>query len=280
LKEAQRVFRNRKDGAALSGKKLFIFDLDGTVLLGDSPSPNVKKCLKYLLKKNKSVVFLTNNSAFSKQQHITRLEKLLDMNIATSSLHTSIDDTVTYFRSVNMERLFLMATPPVEAEFKAHGFTINADNPQAVVVTFDKTLTYQKLAEASILLQKHPELPFVLTNRDVKCPTENGFIPDAGSISCLLEMASGHKINTYRGKPNPEMITDIINAHKLPKDDAVFFGDRLYTDVVLGKNSGVTTVLMLTGETKLSELELSFFDEHLVFSDFGELLDFIQRSRS
>lgn len=275
LKEAERLFIFFKKTEALINKKLFIFDLDGTLLLGNSILPFASECVSKLLLKNKIVVFLTNNSAYSKHEHLVRLIDLLGIQLNNDNLHTSVFDTIKYLHKQGIQKIFLIATPSVSKEFLTAGFDIDDEQAEAVVVTFDKTLTYNKLQKASYLLEKKNPAIFILTNRDIKCPTENGYIPDAGSIGRMLELTTDHKIDVCRGKPNSEMILDLILEHNLSVHDCVFFGDRLYTDIKMGDESGVMTVLMLTGETKFSDLDLDFISKNIVLKDLNELHDII-----
>jgi HAD superfamily hydrolase (TIGR01450 family) len=280
LKEAERRFQLSQKMKNLLDKKVFIFDLDGTVLLGNTVLPNVAQFLTLLLQNNKKIVFLTNNSSISKNEHLERLKQLFAIDLGADNIYTSVEDTINYLRRMKIRRLFLLATPSVREEFLANGFILESDKTDAIVVTFDRSLSYEKLERASLLLARKPRVPFILTNGDLKCPTKNGFIPDAGSIGRLLELVSGRKIDVARGKPNPEMIDNIILKQKMLKEDCVFFGDRLYTDIAMGDHSGVMTILMLTGETSFHELDLSFFAKFLVFNNYEELLDLITRTNT
>jgi HAD superfamily hydrolase (TIGR01450 family) len=277
LKEAERRFQLSQNMENLMDKKMFIFDLDGTVLLENTVLPNVKQFLTLLLQNNRQIVFLTNNSSISKNEHLERLKQLFAINLGEDNIYTSVEDTMNYLSRMKMRRLFLLATSSVSKEFLANDFILDSDQVDAVVVTFDRSLSYEKLERASLLLAREPKITFILTNGDLKCPTKNGFVPDAGSIGRLLELVSGRKIDVARGKPNPEMINNIILKQKMLKEDCVFFGDRLYTDIAMGDHSGVMTILMLTGETSFHELDLSFFEKFLVFNNYEELLGLINR---
>jgi len=277
LKEAERLFNIFQNGKELMDKKLFIFDLYGTVILGNVVLPYVKEFLDLLLKRNKSIVFITNNSSMSKQEHLERLQSLLGVELHNKNLYTSVEDTINYLNSKNIQKIFLLATPSVTNEFKNNGFIVDSEDVNAVVVAFDKCLSYKKLETASLLLENNENIQFILVNKDLKCPTELGFIPDAGSIAKLLEATTNRKVDVFRGKPNPEMITNIIAKYQFQINECVFFGDRLYTDITMSDKSGIITVLMLTGETKMHELELSFLEKHLVLRDFQELLKILAK---
>lgn len=276
LKEAERLFHLFQKAKSIMKKRLFIFDLDGTVFIGDTVLPMIRDFLNLLLKKKKTIVFLTNNSSMSKQKHLERLRRLLHSELRERNIYTSIEDTIRYLKSKSIKKIFLLATPSVSNEFVDNGFILSCDRIDAVVVTFDKSLSYEKLEKASLLLRSDEKVKFVLTNRDLRCPTEKGAIPDAGSIGGLLETVSDRKIDFFGGKPNPEMITNLLLRNGMSNGDCVFFGDRLYTDINMGDQSKIMTVLMLTGETKLLELNLSFLKKYVVLKDFQELLGLIK----
>ena len=271
LKEAIRRFYLNQNARKILNRKLYIFDLDGTILIGDTLLPHVIDFINSLLTEGKRFVFLTNNSSISELEHLERLRNLLHIELDKENIYSSVNDTISYLKKHKIKKVFLLATPSVVKEFKEKGIITDSNNPDAVIVTFDKTLTYEKIRKASVLLCNE-EIKFILTNCDMRCPTEKGYIPDAGSIAKLLEETTKKKIDVSRGKPNPEMINNIIAKHGLSKTNCVFFGDRLYTDIVMGDKSGVMTVLMLTGETSLDDLDIKFLENHVILNNFKEVL--------
>jgi HAD superfamily hydrolase (TIGR01450 family) len=275
LKEAKRLFNVFHKAKYLIDKKMFLFDLDGTILLGNTVLPYVSEFLNLLLRLNKIIIFITNNSSMSKQEHLKRLRELLHIELQEENLYTSIEDTISFLKSESIHKIFPLATPSIIKEFTDNGFIIDSEQAEAIVVTFDKSLSYEKLEKASLLLENNENIRFILANQDLKCPTEKGFIPDAGSIAKLLETTTGKCIDVFRGKPNSEMITSLIMKNRLSSEDCVFFGDRLYTDITMGDKSGIMTILMLTGETEMYELDLSFLEKYIVLNDFQELLKII-----
>jgi HAD superfamily hydrolase (TIGR01450 family) len=121
-----------------------------------------------------------------------------------------------------------------------------------VVTSFDTTLTYEKLDNACRLVRGGAE--YLSTHPDFNCPTETGFIPDSGAIAAFVTASTG-KTPTYFGKPYAETVQMICEATGMEKDDICIFGDRLYTDIAIGKKHGVTAILVLTGETQPQDVE-------------------------
>ena len=121
-----------------------------------------------------------------------------------------------------------------------------------VVTSFDTTLTYEKLDNACRFVRCGAE--YLSTHPDFNCPTETGFIPDSGAIAAFVTASTGVQ-PTYFGKPYAETVQMICEATGMEKQDICIFGDRLYTDIALGRLHGVTAVLVLTGETQQADVD-------------------------
>jgi NagD protein len=253
----------------IQDKRLFIFDIDGTVKNGDKIVDHFLSFIETIEEKGRSYCFLSNNTSLSKKDHLKNLSNLLDRELTTRHLFTPLDQIKNHL-SKSINKIYLLGTESVQAFFKEHGFELTDENPDAVVVTFDTSLDYQKLSTASRLLMV-PSVKFVLANKDLRCPTEFGFIPDAGSIANMLKVTTDREVDYTGGKPSTEMMQSIFDSYGVGPEDCVFFGDRLYTDIPMGEASGVLTVLVLTGETRLSDLEPE--NDMPVLASYQELLD-------
>ena len=251
-------------------KKLFIFDIDGTVKNGDKLVDHFLSFLETIEEKGKPYCFLSNNTSLSKTDHLKTLSKLLNRELTTRHLFTPLDQIKNHLSKKSINKIYLLGTESVQSFFKEHGFELRDENPEAVVVTFDTSLDYQKLSTASRLLMD-PSVQFVLANKDLRCPTEFGFIPDAGSIANMLKATTDREVDYTGGKPSTEMIKSILDTYGVGPDDCVFFGDRLYTDIPMGEAAGILTVLVLTGETRLSDLGAE--NDMPVLGSYKELLD-------
>ena len=162
----------------------------------------------------------------------------------------------------------MVGTPDLVRIFEAAGICVEEDAP-IVVASFDTTLTYDKLEKACRYIREGAE--FFSTHPDLNCPVEGGFIPDSGAI-CALITASTGKSPRYFGKPHEDTIQIIQEFTGVSRDDMVVVGDRLYTDIALGANHGVTSVLVLSGETTRTDLEDSPVQPSLVVENVGALL--------
>ena len=166
-----------------------------------------------------------------------------------------------------------MGTQSLKDEFKQEGFELTEENPEILVLAFDQELTYERLVKATHFLLN--DIPYIATHPDDRCPTENGYIPDAGGIAALLEKATG-KLPRVFGKPNKEMLTFKLEQLELTPKDAVLFGDRLYTDIKMGLNAGVMTCCVLSGETTLEMIKNSQNKPDLIINGIWEFLEAIK----
>ncbi|HOJ09793.1 MAG TPA: HAD-IIA family hydrolase [Clostridiales bacterium] len=160
------------------------------------------------------------------------------------------------------------------SEEKSNGKTDEKldEKPDVVVVSFDLTLTYEKISRACTFIREGAV--FIATHMDLNCPTEDGFIPDCGSICAMVTASTGVKPR-YLGKPFEETIEMIEHITGYTKDEMVIIGDRLYTDIATGFNNGVASILVLTGETKLEDLEESQIKPDYVFPSLSSVIQWI-----
>lgn len=169
------------------------------------------------------------------------------------------------------KKLYVLGTESFKRELLANGLQV-VDRYESVtdclVVGFDTELTYSKLVDACKLLFEG--IDFIATNPDLACPTSFGFIPDCGSICAILEATTGKK-PTYIGKPSPMMVEYAIEKAGYSKVETIVVGDRLYTDIACGVNAGVSTGVVLSGETKIDDIKKSVYKPDYVFQNIGEL---------
>lgn len=253
----------------------FAFDLDGTVYLGDELLPGAREFLSALAESGVPHVFATNNSSDPGSRYVERLQRL---GIAASreQVLTSNDVAIAHLRTTGVTRPFLLATPEVVREYRDHGYhTVDDDpgsepdvEPDAVVLTFDTTLTYDKLVKAARWIRAG--VPYFATHPDKTCPTPLGPIPDCGSFIALLEHATGRS-PAVLGKPHRQMADAIRTRLGRPARDIAFVGDRLYTDVRMANENGFVAVLTLTGETAADDLATSEHTPDVVVANLSEL---------
>lgn len=226
----------------------WLFDLDGTLLRGKRLLPGAKDLVEALSKRKKRVAVLTNNSAFSRLDHAHRLNRL-GLPISEETIFTS-----GHFAALELSRLYpearwyLLGTPTLAAELGALGLKLGEEDPDGVLVGFDTTLSYARLARACRLLEEGAL--FFATHPDPTCPEEEGLLPDAGALLALLERATGRKPDRIFGKPNPAFLTYVLEKLGLDPKDCLYIGDRLDVDVPFALEARVQVALVLTGATQ------------------------------
>ncbi len=259
----------------LASKKLYIFDQDGTIYLGGNVFGCAVKFIEYLRASGKRVLFFTNNASHNPKFYFDKLTRL-GFSPSREEILTAGDVTVEFLKRHRAGKsVYLVGTPELEEQFRESGIALAASTDASahiVVTSFDTTLTYEKLEAACRFIRGGAE--YLCTHPDFNCPTADGFIPDSGAIAALVTASTGVS-PTYLGKPYATTVDMICEVTGVDKSDMCIFGDRLYTDIALGKRHGVTSVLVLSGETKMSDVDASDEKDRpdFVFADLGAVMD-------
>ncbi len=229
--------------------KGFLFDLDGTVYLSNSLIPGADSLIHLLREKGRKVVFLSNKPIQTREDYAFKLTRL-GIPTQPQEVINSTFVMVNYLKKVApLARLFVVGEVPFVEELKRAGFQITPEPKEVdyVVVAFDRTFDYSKLniAFQAIKLGAH----FVATNPDRTCPVEGGEIPDCAGMIAAIEAVTGKKVEVIVGKPSPIMIQAAMDVLRLKPADCILIGDRIETDIKMGKDSGISTGIVLTGVT-------------------------------
>ena len=260
---------------SLADIRLFLLDMDGTVYLGSRLLPGSLDFLRYLGETGRDHLFLTNNSSRNAEYYAQKLTKL-GWPAQPDEILTSGEATALYLGGLKpAARVYLLGTPDLETEFAAHGFVLTDENPDYVVLGFDMTLTYDKLVRACDLVRGG--VPFIATHPDLNCPTETGYIPDCGAMTALITASTGVTPKVI-GKPNREIIDAMFRKKPVRRDQVAMVGDRLYTDIVMGHNAGVTSVLVLSGEAKESDIPAAPVKPDHVAGGLGALYEALKQA--
>ena len=239
----------------IKDKKLFVFDMDGTIYLGGKPFDFAIRFIKNLRKNGKKVLFFTNNASHTVPFYMKKLERL-GFEPQADEIMTSGDVTYEFLKRHRAGKsVYLVATDELVEEYRAKGIKLldgSEEKADIVITSFDTSLTYEKLDNACRFVRGGAE--YLSTHPDYNCPTETGFIPDSGAIAAFVTASTG-KTPTYFGKPYKETVEMISEATGYTNDEMCIFGDRLYTDIALGKKFGVTAVLVLSGETQPDDVD-------------------------
>lgn len=257
----------------LKSMKLFLFDMDGTLYLGDRLYDFTIELLDTIKKTGGKYLFMTNNSSKSVADYIKKLHKL-GIEATREDFITSSQATAYYLHKHHEgQTLYVCGTESLKEELRREGFTVTTDleKVECIVMGFDTELTFQKLHDVSYLLLTRKEIPYIATNPDLVCPTEFGSVPDCGSVCIGIKNATG-KEPVVIGKPSPLMPLLAIERVGVEKAEACVVGDRIYTDVKSGLNAGITGILVMSGETTPEILAASEDKPHLVLQDAGEIL--------
>jgi len=250
-----------------------LLDMDGTFYLGDRLLEGALRFIDVLKAQGKDFLFLTNNSSKHARQYAEKITRL-GLPIRESKVLTSGEATARYLLTTRPNaRLFVVGTPALEEEFLTHGFMLDPDQPEVAVLGFDTTLTYQRLRKLCDVVRAG--LPYLATHPDFNCPTETGFMPDIGAMIAFVKASTGREPDLVIGKPNRMIVEAAAQKMNLPLDALGMIGDRLYTDIALGKTSGITTVLVLSGETHAEDLAASPFQPTYLFDHLGAVADWL-----
>lgn len=248
---------------------VFLFDLDGTVYLGDEPIGNAVETLKKLTELGKRVYFLTNNSSRDKDEYVKKLGKM-GYDAAKEQILTSTMATIHYLKTRRAGKsVYPIGTPTFVSEIKNAGIAVSED-ADIVLLAFDTTLNYEKLWKANVLLDKGRE--FFATHPDVVCPSDIGDMPDVGALMALLECSSGRTPSVICGKPYSPMAEIIDSIVATSKEKIVMAGDRLYTDILFGINNSYQSLLVLSGETTAGMLQDSGIKPTYVLDSINDLI--------
>lgn len=254
----------------LTEKLVYFFDLDGTIYLGNKLFEGVLDLIEILRIKKKKFYFLSNNSSKSTTDYLKKLNNF-NLDVSRENIILSQHPTIDYLKKNNYKKIFLMGTQSLKEEFRQEGFDLTEEDPEILVLAFDQELTYDRLVKASYLLQKE-DFPYIATHLDNRCPTEVGYIPDAGGIAALLYKATERSPRVF-GKPNKEMLLFKLEQLGISPKNAVMFGDRLYTDIIMGIKAGVTTCCVLSGEMTMDMINKSDLKPDYIINGIWELLN-------
>lgn len=249
----------------------WLFDLDGTVYRGEALVPGADATISALRAAGRRVAFLSNKPLQTRADYAAKLTRL---GIATEAADV-VNSSLVLAR--HLQRLdpgapvFVIGEPPLVAELSAHGFEVRRDpRVRWVVIAFDRTFDYPKLDTALRAVRQGARL--IATNPDRTCPTEDGEIPDCAGMTAAVEAVTGVNVEIIVGKPSPIMLRVGLERLGLPATECAIVGDRIETDIVMGKRLGLATVLVLSGITRAGDPRIAEIAPDLVLPSVRELL--------
>ncbi len=258
----------------LKNKKLFLFDIDGTLAIGDTLYEGSAELISHINSIGGKSYYITNNSTKSGRDYVEKFRSAFSLETSEDQFITSGLMTLRFLKeNFAGKKIFVLGTASFVAELRRNGLhaTETAENNiDCVVAAYDNELTYEKLVQVSKVLLT-TDVPFYATNPDLRCPIDFGFIPDCGSI-CNMITATTDKKPVYLGKPSREVVDLCLELSGFTRQETLVVGDRLYTDIACGINGGVDTCVLFTGEAQPDDMKDTPYPADYAFSDIKELL--------
>lgn len=256
----------------LSGKDIFILDMDGTFYMGSNPIDGALEFLAILKSLEKKYIFFTNNSSKSIKDYILKLKEM-GVDAGPENLYSSGAVTIDFLKRKRPGKsVYLIGTKSLEEGFVSEGIVLSEENPDIVVLGFDTSLTYEKIYKGCTFIRNGSE--FIATHPDVNCPVDGGSMPDTGSMIKMFTESTGVEPEIM-GKPYSHTVEALETASGISRDKMVFVGDRLQTDIAIGINNGAAAILVLTGVTTEETLKNSAIQPTLVVPSIAHIKNYL-----
>lgn len=274
LSKREFAFQNEDEVKKILGNvKCYVLDLDGTVYLGDKILEGSIEFFRTLEKHNIKFKFFTNNSSKNAQIYVDKITRM-GYPITEDMMLISNHVIIQYIKkTLPDKKVFILGNKYLKEDFKKAKINVVEEDADVVVVGFDTSLCYENVSKACDFIRNGAI--FLGVNPDFNCPTENGFIPDCGSI-CKMITASTGVVPEFFGKPTHHTLDYILSDTGLKENEIAMIGDRLYTDIAIAKGNDLISILVLTGETKLEDLKDSDIQPRLIFNSLKYLKNVLE----
>lgn len=261
----------------LKEKKLFLFDMDGTIYEEETLFDGTLELLDEIKKNGGNYVFITNNSSKSVDDYIKKVNRL-GIEADKDNFFTSAQAAILLLKEQFLDaKIYCQGTKSLVKELKDNGLNVTEDvedDVALVLVGFDTELTSEKLRKTCMLLKR--DIPYYATNCDLRCPVSFGYIPDCGSICSIIKNCTDRE-PIYIGKPEPIMVNIAMKKFGVDKNETAVVGDRLYTDIATGINAGVASICVLTGEATIDDITNGNIKPTLTFNSVKDIAVLLKR---
>ena len=252
----------------LREKSGFICDMDGVIYHGNKILPGVREFVDWLHRENKHFLFLTNSSHYTPKELQQKLARM-GLDVDESHFYTSALATASFLSNQAPGcSAYVVGDHGLQNALFAAGITVNEVDPDYVVIGEPESFSYDNIVRAIRLVNKGAKL--IGTNSDITGPTESGIVPGCGALIAPIERATGKKAY-FVGKPNPLMMRTGLRMLGVHSEEAAMVGDRMDTDMIAGIESGLDTVLVLSGVTSAEDIDKFPYRPRLVLSGVGEI---------
>lgn len=233
-------------------RKAFLLDMDGVLVHGRRPIPGAPEFIDRLIKSGTPFRVITNNPIYTPRDLSHRLATE-GLNVPESNLFTSAMATAQFLATQRPESTaFVIGESGLTHAMHSVGYTLTNRAPEYVVLGESNSFPLDQITQAIRLIQGGAK--FIATNPDPTGPSETGIIPACGAVAALIERATGRK-PYFVGKPNPLMMRRALTALGTHSDETIMVGDRMDTDVIAGMEAGMETILVLSGVTRMEDVE-------------------------
>lgn len=261
---------NRDEKNILKKTECFALDMDGTIYLGEQWIEGATDFLHKIEETGRKYVFVTNNSSKNAAVYVEKLHRM-GLDVTEDKIVTSGQATIYYLKNhFPGKKVFLLGNAMLRDEFMRAGVILEDEHPDVVVTAFDTTLDYNKMCR--VCDHVRAGLPYLATHPDYNCPTETGFIPDAGAIHAFINASAFRYPDRIIGKPNADIIDYLCTRVGSRREKIVMVGDRLYTDIAAGNNNGLKSILVLSGEAKREDVYASDVVPDLIFDSVRDMI--------
>ncbi len=250
----------------------WLFDLDGTIYRGEELIPGADTVIAALRRAGCRVAFLSNKPLFTRADYAAKLTRLGIPTTPTEVVNSSIVLARHLATLDPGAPVFVIGEPPLVGELRAHGFEVRADHHvRWVVIAFDRTFDYAKL-DTALQAVRRARARLIATNPDRTCPTEDGEIPDCAGMIAAVEAVTGRSVEVIVGKPSPIILDVALAALGVTAAECAMVGDRIETDIVMARQRGLASVLVLSGITTRDDPRIAELAPDLVLPSVEDLL--------
>ncbi|MCI5884880.1 MAG: HAD-IIA family hydrolase [Clostridiales bacterium] len=249
-------------------KKAFICDMDGVIYHGNKVLPGTAEFIDWLKRENKEYLFLTNNSGLTPRELQQKLERL-GLDVPEERFYTSALATAAFLRDQAPScSAYVIGEAGLLNALYDVGVTMNDYDPDYVIVGEGRAYSLDTLTKATNLVMKGAKL--IGANSDASGPVENGIMPACRALIAPIEIATG-KTAYFCGKPNPLMMRSALKMLGVHSADSVMIGDRMDTDIITGTESGMSTVLVLSGISSLETVDQFAYRPTVILDGVGDI---------